>query len=124
VVCKPIAKEINGERSHRNLLATGEGVPKVTALGCKNVLAVWCMGCRDCVALLEAFASATNAHIHQSGRLEIARIQHDYDAVPKLESTVDELRVQRERALMAYRTHQQAHESSPLPTRSAIGRGR
>ena len=80
----------------------------MTTVGCKNVLAVWFMGCTDCTALLEALASAINSHIHQSGRLEVARIPHDRDVIQTLESTVDELRVERERALKAYRTHQEA----------------
>jgi len=70
------------------------------------------MDCPDCKTLFNSLADATNEHIRQLGRLQIATLRRDAQSVEALCKIVSELQATREQASQAYRLHRQSHEGA------------
>lgn len=68
--------------------------------------------CPQCEELLSAAQRATERHIAAIGRMQIATIRRERQIVEALVVVVREARIERERALSAYRHHMGMHRAA------------
>jgi hypothetical protein len=65
--------------------------------------------CDECRRLLDDASVAITQQLRAIGRLDSARLHHEVDMIPALETTASEARLARERAVAAYRKHRAQH---------------
>ena len=65
--------------------------------------------CDQCKALLDSASLAIARHLQAIARLDLARIRHEIDLLPSLETVVRETGLSRENAVSAYKYHRSTH---------------
>lgn len=65
--------------------------------------------CQVCKELLDAASMAIARHLQAVSRRDLARIRHEGDMLPSLETVVRESNLTRENAVTAYKYHRSTH---------------
>ena len=67
--------------------------------------------CDECRRLLDVASDAITQQLRAIARLDLARLHHEVDRIPALETVAHETRVVRERAVAVFRKHREQHAS-------------